>query len=147
MNKRLKETKKEIDNIISAIKQGIITSSITKTLKALETEKENLQTSILQEQIERPILSKEEIRYWINRFRLMNRNNEQEMKLLIKTFVNSIYVYDDKMLITFNYRDGERCVDAKEIQKYMQKKENSDNHKDYQSSPLYLVGGPSRTRT
>lgn len=147
MNKRLKETEKEIDNIISAIKQGIITSSITETLKALETEKENLQTSILQEQIERPILSKEEIRYWIDRFRLMNRNNEQEMKLLINTFVNSIYVYDDKMLITFNYRDGERCVDAEEIQRYMQKKENSDNRKDYQSSPLSLFGGPSRTRT
>lgn len=74
----------------------------------------------------------------------MNRNNEQEMKLLINTFVNSIYVYDDKMLITFNYRDGERCVDAEEIQRYIQKKENSDNRKDYQSSPLSLFGGPSR---
>ena len=66
---------------------------------------------------------------------------------MIDTFVNSIYVYDDKMLITFNYRDGERCIDADEIREYMQKKENSDNPTDYQSSPLSLFGGPSGTRT
>ena len=147
MKSRLQQTEKEIDNIISAIKQGIITNTITDTLKNLETEKEQLQAAILQEQIERPVMSKEEIKYWLHRFSLMNRKNESEMQILIKTFVNSIYVYDDKILIMFNYRDGERCIDAEEIKKYMHKKENSDNRKDYQSSPLLVFGGPSRTRT
>ena len=147
MNNRLQQTEKEIENIINAIKQGIITTSITKTLKALEIEKEQLQISISQEQIERPIMTKEEIRYWIDRFRLMDRENERDMQTMIDTFVNSIYVYDDKMLITFNYRDGERCIDADEIREYMQKKENSDNLNDYQSSPLNVIGGPSGTRT
>ena len=147
MNNRLQQTEKEIENIINAIKQGIITTSITSTLKALETEKEQLQLSISQEQIERPVMTKEEIRYWIDRFRLIDKNNEKGIQTMIDTFVNSIYVYDNKMLITFNYRDGERCIDADEIKEYMQKKENSDNPNDYQSSPLNVTGGPSGTRT
>ena len=27
-------------------------------------------------------------------------------KMLIDTFVNAIFLYDDKMVITFNYKDG-----------------------------------------
>ncbi len=26
--------------------------------------------------------------------------------MLIDTFINAIYIYDDKMLLTFNYKDG-----------------------------------------
>ena len=147
MNNRLRQTEKEIENIINAIKQGIVTTSITSALKSLETEKEQLEVNIAKEQIERPVLTREKIQYWIERFKLLDRNNAKDMQILINTFINSIYVYDDKMLINFNYRDGECCIEADEIAEYMQKKENSDSRNDYQSSPLEVNGGPSRTRT
>ena len=102
----------------------------------METEKEQLEVNIAKEQIECPVLTREEIQYWIERFKLLDRNNAKDMQILINTFINSIYVYDDKMLINFNYRDGERCVETDEIAEYMQKKENSNSRNDYQSSPL-----------
>ena len=30
--------------------------------------------------------------------------------MLIKTFINAIYLYDDKIIITFNYKDGTKAI-------------------------------------
>ena len=30
--------------------------------------------------------------------------------MLIDTFINAIFLYDDKMLITFNYKDGTKTI-------------------------------------
>ena len=35
---------------------------------------------------------------------------------IIDTFVNSVYVYDDKLLLTYNYRDGSQTLTLKEIE-------------------------------
>ena len=90
-------------------------------------------------------MSKEEIKYWLHRFSLINRKNESEMQILIKTFVNSIYAYDNKILIMFNYRDGENYIDVEEIKKIMHAKENSDNRKGYQISPLLVFVSARRS--
>ena len=147
MTKRLKQIEKELDNVMTAIKQGILTPTVKQALDELEQEKAGLELAISKEKIERPTLSKEQIKYWICKFRLIDRNNETQVQQLINTFINSIYVYDDKLLITFNYKDGEKCIDHSEIQEYMQKRKNSDNHKDYQSSPIIVFGEPSEIRT
>ena len=64
---------------------------------------------------------------------------------MIDVFVNSVYVYDDKMVIFFNYKDGEKLVDFESAKE--KTNPNPDNHKDYQSSSLSVIGGPSGTRT
>jgi len=64
----------------------------------------------------------------------------------IDIFVNSVYVYDDKMVVTFNYKDGEICVTFDEISKALAKKENPDNTSDYQGSSLLMVGDPYESR-
>ena len=66
---------------------------------------------------------------------------------MIDVFLNSVHVYNDKMLIILNYKDGEICVSFDEINEVMKQKENPDNHKDYQGSPSKCFGGPSGTRT
>lgn len=34
---------------------------------------------------------------------------------MIKTFVNSVYVYDDKVVLTFNYSGDDRTITLQEI--------------------------------
>lgn len=36
--------------------------------------------------------------------------------MLIDTFINAIYLYYDKMLITFNYKDGTKKIIFSDIQ-------------------------------
>lgn len=90
---------------------------------------------------ERPILSKEEIKYWINKFKPIDLNNKEQKQRLINVFVNSIYVYDDKMLITFNYKDGDICIIFEWLQKLIKEKQNPNNQNDYQGSPIHGFGG------
>ncbi len=146
MQSHLKQIDTELNNVMKAIKQGIFAPTIQSTLNELEEEKANLELAIAKEQIERPKLTKEQIRYWICKFRLIDHNDESQKQKLIDVFVNSIYVYDDKMLITYNYKDGEKCIDYDVIQQYMNKKENTDNLADYQCSPLKVIGEPSEIR-
>lgn len=147
MQNQLKRVEKELANMMNAIKQGIITPSTKSVLMELEHKKAALETKIAQEQIKRPVLSKEQIKCWIYRFRKFNKNNEAQKQQIINVFVNAIYVYDDKLLITFNYRDSEKCVEFKEIQENINKKKNTDNPKDYQCSPIKVSGEACRTKS
>ena len=42
-------------------------------------------------------------------------------KRLIKLFVNSIFVYDDKIVLTFNYSGDNRTITLKEIDAGLEK--------------------------
>ena len=37
-------------------------------------------------------------------------------KRLIDSFINCIYLYDDKMVIAFNYKDGTKTVSFEELE-------------------------------
>ena len=92
---------------------GIITATTKEALLTLEDDKVNLEIAITKEQIERPVLSKDEIKCFIHRFKATNLDNEEQKQRLIDVFLKCVYVYNDKMLIIFNYKDGEVCVDFK----------------------------------
>ena len=44
------------------------------------------------------------------RFRKLDMSLKDQRQALVDTFVNSIYLYDDKVLITFNYKEGTQTV-------------------------------------
>jgi len=64
----------------------------------------------VEEQIERPLLTQEQIRFGIERFRKLKIDDEEGKKRLIDNFINAIYLYDDKIMFTFNYKDGTKTV-------------------------------------
>ncbi len=52
-----------------------------------------------------------------HRFRKLNTRRLDHKRRLIDSFVNAIYLYDDKMVITFNYKEGSETVSLSEIEK------------------------------
>jgi len=117
LKSQLKQTKNEIENVMKAIKAGIFTKTTKSTLERLEQEQETLEIAIAQEKIERPIISKEQIKFWLNKFSKTDITDAEQKQRLVDIFVNSVYVYDDKMVIVFNYKDGEKCVSYDEVTK------------------------------
>ena len=89
---RLQETEKGIENILNAIQQGVLTSSTKQRLEELEKTKEELEMNIIQEQMQKPMLTKEQVIYWINRFKTGNVTNQSFQQRLIDCFVNSVYL-------------------------------------------------------
>ena len=147
LESRFKQIQFEIDNVMEAIKQGIITLTTKATIEGLESEKAELEITIAKEKIERPLISKEQIMFKICQFSGLDFNIPEHKQRLIDVFVNSVYVYDDKIVISFNYKDGEKCLTFDEIKEMLDKKMDSDNHTDYRSSSLNVSGDPSATRT
>lgn len=56
---------------------------------------------------------KEEIVDWISRYKDGNINGLDYRREIIDTFVNSVYVYDDKLILTYNYKDGSQTLTLK----------------------------------
>ena len=44
------------------------------------------------------------------RFRKLDMSQPEQRQALVDTFINAIYLYDDKILITFNYKEGTETV-------------------------------------
>ncbi len=107
---QLKEANAAIDNMLNAIQQGILTRSTKERLEKLEASRDDLEAKIACEKLAKPKVSREFMTFWLQKFRKLDVTQPSHRKMLIDTFINAIYLYDDKMLITFNYKDGAKTV-------------------------------------
>ena len=126
LRQQLAETERGIENMLNAIQMGIINQSTKQRLDELEERKKEIELHIIQEEIKKPLLSREDVTFWICRFRKLDVSRLEERRRLIDSFVNSVTIFDDYILITFNYKDGETRLDFKDIE----------------SSDLQSIGGP-----
>lgn len=81
----------------------------------LEERKSELEIVILQEEIQAPLLTREQILFWLYKFRGIDVSDKEQRQRLIDCFVNSVYLYDDKMVLTFNYKDGIKLTTFDEV--------------------------------
>ena len=116
LERQLQECEKGITNLLNAIQAGILTASTKEQLEELETPREKLKCSILQARMERPKYTKEEIVQWISQYKYGNIEDTDYRKEIIDTFLNSIYVYDDRLVFTYNYRDGTETLTLQDIE-------------------------------
>lgn len=115
LNEQLKDTEKRISNIVSTIERGFVADSTLERLQELEKSKKDLEISILQEQIKKPFLTKEQIKFGIEKFKKLDVTTNDGKRRLIDGFINSIVLYDDRIIFTFNYKDGTKTVNLDEI--------------------------------
>ena len=135
LQKQFAEVQKNIDNMLNAIQQGIFTPSTKERLESLEREKSELSVQIIKEEISKPKLTKEQILFWIYKFRKLNPKRLDHRRRLVNSFVNSIYLYDDKIIIDCNYKEGTKTITFEEI-------ENSALGSDLTSLGAPKIGKP-----
>ncbi len=120
LNDMLKEVQKTIDNIMKAIEQGIITDTTKQHLIEAEDRKRSIQLAISKEEIKKPPLTQENIRFFLYQMKDRIYNTEEKIETIIKTFVNAVYLYDDKITITYNFREGEKLkkIELSDLEKF-----------------------------
>ena len=106
---------------------GILTSSTKERLEALEEQRKELQARIAEERLAKPKIKEEFIRFWLMRFRKLDMSLKDQRQALVDTFINAIYLYDDKVLITFNYKEGTQTVTFGEATEVASKGNGSDS--------------------
>lgn len=115
LEKQMHEVENSIENMLNAIQAGVLTNSTKLRLEKLEAQQKELEIRIAEEKIARPRLSENQVRFWLTRFRKLDPNVKSHRETLINTFVNTVYLYDEKVLITFNYKDGTKTITFDEI--------------------------------
>ena len=95
---------------MKAIEDGLYTRTTKERLEALEIQKDELTAKIADEKLKKPSFNEDFIRFWLMKFRKFDISQKKQRKALIEIFVNAIFLYDDRMLLTFNYKDGTQTV-------------------------------------
>ncbi len=103
LKKQLADVENGIENVLNAIQMGIVNESTKKRLDELEMRRNELRIDIGREELASPTLSPKDIRDFIVKFRSLNLSKLEHKRRLIYTFVNRIYLYNDRYIITFNY--------------------------------------------
>ncbi len=86
-----------------------------KRLDELEARKEALNTSILEEELKKPVLTREWMRFWFEKFRKGDIRDMEHQRQIIDTFVNSVYIFDDRVVLNFNFTDDSKTISREEV--------------------------------
>ncbi len=103
---KLKDVDKKLENLSRAIEDGVYTPTTKQRLLDLEAEKEDLQIQIDREGIKKPVLTAEQIAYWLQTLRTVRTPDEAFYEKIIDTFINKITVTDindDDLSIEIGY--------------------------------------------
>ena len=116
LQKALDETERAIANLLRAIEAGIFTESTKDRMNELQEQKTELKTALAAAKLKEDLgLKKEHILFFLHQFTNMDYTDIDCQKRLIKTFLNSVFVYDDKVVLTFNYSGDDRTITLHEI--------------------------------
>ena len=112
---KLAENRKAIKNTMAAIESGVVTKRLPLRLQELEEEEEKLKAELDFAKASDFIITPEQIEFLLWQFidPLDDESWEDYKRRIIKCFVQSVFLYDDKLLIYYNVsRDGETRIQS-----------------------------------
>ena len=143
LKKLLKETERKKKNLMDAIMEcdmDIVRKTLYEQIPVIEKEKTDLELQIALEEASQVRLTIPEVKFFLTALRKGNPDSVKYQKMLINVFVNSIYLYDDKITLIFNSGDKEVSVDAKLLSEI-------ENHaEDTPKDERFVFGAVSSTR-
>ena len=111
LQKELAGVDTSIDRLVSAIEAGAFNDRIKSRLDALNEQKAQITASIADLELASGFrLTRDHIAFFLRQFRDANLEDRACQKRLIQTFVNSVFVFDDRIEIVYNYTEGNNTV-------------------------------------
>ena len=107
IEKKRAEAVKAQNNIVKAIEQGIITETTKSRLTELENLISQYDVEILKEKARSyTYLTADDIEMFLSKFVFDNTDDIKVRKLIVNAFVREVILYDDKIVITYNFTDS-----------------------------------------
>lgn len=130
LKKCLAQNERRHQNAIAGIMESDIESvrkALAEQIPILEKEHRELEKQIAIEEAPFPNVSTAKIRFFLNQLKKGNVCDIKYKKTLINIFVNKIYLWDDKITITYNTWDEHAVVDEKTLAEIEASIENEKN--------------------
>ena len=109
---KLSENKNAIANLITLIEKGNTSQAIGDRITQLENEQSAIQDKINELSFRPPALAEEQIETLLQKFLNANESPEGYKQRIIKGFISAVYLYDDKLFIYYNIKDGETLAES-----------------------------------
>lgn len=98
--------KKAIENIMTAIEQGIILQTTKKRFEELEKYQENIGYEIEKCKITQPTLNEKQVVFMLKQFQIhTNERTEEYNSRIMECFISSVHLHDNKLIVTYNLTD------------------------------------------
>ena len=115
LKKQLKDVEAAMGNVMRAIEFGIINDETKNRMDELTENKKELTAAIADRELSGQFkLTRGSISYYLYQLRKVDMNDNEMRCRLLDTFVNAIYLYDDRIKIAFNY-SGDHNTITKEL--------------------------------
>jgi len=86
-------------------------------LEGLEKAKRELSAQIAREELlQPPEFTRDQFLFWFERMRKYDTTKLVHRRRLIGIFVNAIYLYDDRITLVFNFKDGTKTITFAELE-------------------------------
>ena len=114
LEKRLGQIDRELDKIVEQLLRAderakTLTAKLNERALMLEAQKNDTESELIKMRIAANIhFSKEEILAWLNSFCDGDPLEEDFRRRIIDTFINTVYLYDDKVVIYYNIKGSEQ---------------------------------------
>ena len=127
LRNRLEQNSQAITNLLDAVQKGLFNETVKTRLDELEAEKAELEAQIIQEEFQQPNLSREKIICWMEQFKRGNIHEIAIQKQIIDYFVKAVYLYDDRIVLTYNFKDDSKTISLNEIEASFREELDSSN--------------------
>ena len=111
LNKLLNDNQKATENLLRALEKGDLSDIVTDRLLQKKQEKIQIEKEIEDEENNKINLSITDIKFFLNQLKNGQIDDIKYRRMLISVFINKIYLYDDKITITFNINNREVTID------------------------------------
>lgn len=141
----LAEKQKALNNLVTAIEQGIFSSTTKQRLTELEEQIETLKYRITCEKTKaEDCLSKEDYYAFFADFIGKQHHNEAFKKEVIDILIRQVIVFEDKLCITFNYAPDKNRGKRRDYSVNLSElaEAQSEHNNGIESSNLYILSPP-----
>ena len=118
LQNQLMSNKKAMDNLVRAMEAGIFNSSTKSRMDELDEQRVQIEAEIAAQALKKEMnLTRDKLLLFLLQFRKLDFSDPACQKQIIETFINSVYVYDDKTVITFNYTGDNNKITLSDVDK------------------------------
>ena len=114
LHNELKDVEKKLHNFVKAIEKGIFNDTTQMAMSELEKRQKLLREQIVaEEQREKYEISYRQIVHYLECF-VGDINEPETLERLLDIMVDKVYLYDEEMIMTFNYTEDRQEINYKE---------------------------------
>ena len=106
-----KQIERELDKLVDALVDApkVAHKKIYEKMEALDAQKADIEADLSRLRIAHGLqLTEAEVKAWLKQFCSGDPMDEEFRKRIIDVFINSVYLYDDRVIIFYNIRGGKQ---------------------------------------